>query len=84
MSLRTAGVEVPGAGEGRRMRWSIRWKLVLAIGMPLLLVYAVMLTVMVEQIRVRAHAELESGVTALTAHCAARRESVRRHPAAAA
>ena len=66
------------------MRVSIRWKLVLAIGLPLLVVYAVMLTVMVEQIRVRAHAELEVGVMALTTHHAARVDARFEHVARAA
>jgi len=66
------------------MRVSIRWKLILAIGIPLLVVYAVMLTVMVEQIRVRAYAELEAGVTELTAHHAARVDARFEHVARAA
>ena len=43
------------------------------------LVYAVM----IEQIRVRTHAELEASVMDLTAHHAAREASVRLHPTAA-
>ena len=66
------------------MRVSIRWKLILAIGIPLLVVYAVMLTVMLEQIRVRAHAELEAGVMDLTAHHAARVDARFEHVARAA
>jgi hypothetical protein len=40
------------------VRFSIRWKLILAIGLPLLLVYAVMLTVTVRELGRRAHGEM--------------------------
>jgi len=66
------------------MRLSIRWKIVLAIGIPLLLVYAVMIAVMIEQIRVRTHADLEASVMELTAHHAARVDARFEHVARAA
>jgi sigma-B regulation protein RsbU (phosphoserine phosphatase) len=54
------------------MRFSIRWKLVVAVGIPLLLVYAVMLAILIGQLRERTHARLEEQVERLAITWAAR------------
>jgi sigma-B regulation protein RsbU (phosphoserine phosphatase) len=51
---------------------SIRWKLILAIGIPLLLIYAVMLTVMIGEMRERAHGEMVERVNEVTSLYAAK------------
>lgn len=54
------------------MRFSIRWKLVVAVGIPLLLVYSVMLAILIGQLRERTHARLEEQVVRLAINQAAR------------
>jgi sigma-B regulation protein RsbU (phosphoserine phosphatase) len=54
------------------VRISIRWKLILAIGLPLLLVYVVMLAVMIGELGDRAHVEMVERVNEATALYAAK------------
>jgi sigma-B regulation protein RsbU (phosphoserine phosphatase) len=57
------------------MRFSIRWKLILAIGIPLLLTYVVMLTLMIGQMRERAHGEMVERVNEMMSLYAAKADS---------
>ena len=60
-------------GQHRRtIRVPIRWKLVLAVGVPLLIVYGVMSWIMIDQLRTRTHARLETRVGQLATDYAAR------------
>lgn len=54
------------------MKFSIRWKLVLAIGIPLLVVYAVMLVLMIGEMRRRAHGDMVERVNEVTSLYAAK------------
>jgi sigma-B regulation protein RsbU (phosphoserine phosphatase) len=54
------------------VKFSIRWKLVLAIGIPLLVVYAVMLVLMIGEMRRRAHGEMVERVHDVTSLYAAK------------
>lgn len=54
------------------MRFSIRWKLILAIGIPLLLIYVVMLALMIGEMRRRAHDEMVERVNEVASLYAAK------------
>jgi len=57
------------------VRFSIRWKLILAIGIPLLLTYVVMLTLMIGEMRERAHGEMVERVNEMMSLYAAKADS---------